>query len=236
MSVHKRILASRLTLITARVVLRCYRDFVFNGFLFRHDPALVALMRSRRPAIFAIWHQDFIHSLAYLSRWNARRRTYVLASESRDGAIAASVAEGVGFRPARGSSARGGAKALLELHRRVRERPGSVAVVCDGPRPPARELRPGVLHLARETGHPLWLVRTAFRPVTVLTRSWAQFHWPWPWSRGVCAADGPIQVPPDLDREGLDRLRVEVEARLNRLADRAEALAERYFGPGTHRL
>jgi lysophospholipid acyltransferase (LPLAT)-like uncharacterized protein len=237
MGLGKRLLTSRLVLGVARMVMRAYRDFAFGGFLFRHDPALLGVLRAREPVIFAIWHQDFMHTLGYLSRWNSRRRTYVLASDSRDGGVAAAVAEGVGFRPAvRGSSAKGGSRALLALHRRVRERPGSVAIVCDGPRPPARELKPGVLQLARDTGQPLWLVRTSYRPVKVLDRTWANFHWPAPWARGVCVADGPIVVPPGLDREGLDRLREEVEGRLNRLADRGEALVERQGRGGTHRL
>ncbi|MHC5012079.1 MAG: lysophospholipid acyltransferase family protein, partial [Planctomycetota bacterium] len=157
--------------------------------------------------------------------WNPRRPSYVLASASRDGGLAASAAEGVGFRkPVRGSSARGGATALRQLHRVVARRNASVAVVCDGPRPPARKLAPGVLHLARASGLPIWLVRTSYRPANVLERTWARFLLPPPWAHAVSLADGPIVVPPDTDREGLERLRAATEDRLNRLADRADEI------------
>jgi len=206
--------------------LRWYRWFAFGTLLFRHDPRFLALLRSDEPVLLAVWHQDLVHTFAYFSRWNPRRKTYPLASASRDGGLAGAAAEGMGFRRAiRGSSTRGGRKALLQLTRLLREEPtASVAVVCDGPRPPARELKPGVLHLAKTSGRPIWLVRTSFSKTKVLRRTWAEFHIALPFSRAVCLADGPIHVPPDLDRAGLEALRQEVEQRLNDLADRADAL------------
>lgn len=226
MSFGKRILDSSGARVLAATLMRVYRWWFHGGVLFRHDPALQALLRSRDPAVFACWHQDFLYTVGYLSRFNVRRKSYVLASASRDGGLAASAAEGVGFRRAvRGSSARRGAAALLELHRVLAEdRDASVAVVCDGPRPPARRLKPGVLHLAQRSGHPLWLVRTSYRPCRILERTWARFIVPPSWARAVALADGPILVPANLDRAGIEALRVDVEARLNALADRADAL------------
>jgi lysophospholipid acyltransferase (LPLAT)-like uncharacterized protein len=226
-SLTKRFLETRAARVLTGILLRLYRAFHFSGTLFHHDPRLIALLRTRQPAILACWHQDFLYTVGYLSRWNVRRRSYVLASASRDGGLAAAAAEAVGFRRAvRGSSARGGARALLELHRLAGAGDASVAVVCDGPRPPARELKPGVLHLARETGLPVYLVRTAYRPARVLERTWARFFLPSPLCRGVSLADGPIHVSPDLDRDGLEDLRRTLETRLNDLADRADRMLD----------
>jgi hypothetical protein len=210
------------------VFLRFYRWFIFGTLLMRHDRRLLALLRSGEPAIFATWHQDFVFTLGYLSRWNPMRRTYPLASSSRDGGLAGAAAEGMGYRPAvRGSSARHGARALLRLTRLLQAQPrASLVVVCDGPRPPARELKPGILHLAQASGRPIWLVRTSFRDVKVLERSWARFHLPLPFKRGVCLADGPVYVPASAGRERIERLRQELESRLDRLADRADARAQ----------
>jgi lysophospholipid acyltransferase (LPLAT)-like uncharacterized protein len=208
------------------LLIRAYRFVHFGGVLFRHDARLLALLRTRTPAIFACWHQDFLYTIGYLSRWNGRRPTAVLASASRDGGLAAAASRAAGFRAAiRGSSARGGAGALLGLHRLVARGDRSVAVVSDGPRPPARNLKPGVLHLAQASGVPIWLVRTSYRPRLLLARTWARFVVPAPWGRAVVVADGPIFVPADLGREGLETLRRETEARLDRLADRADRMA-----------
>ena len=134
----------------------------------------------------------------------------------------------MGFRRAiRGSSARGGGKALLQMTRLLqRDRQSSVAVVCDGPRPPARVLKPGILHLAQKSGLPIWLVRVSSAKPYVLRKSWAQFQIPGVFSHCVALTDGPIHVPPNLSREGLETLRVEVERRLNDLADRTDAAAK----------
>lgn len=215
------------TLIAA--FLRLYRWFIFGTLLLEHDPRLLRVLRGTQPVLFATWHQDFVFTFGYLSRWNPARKTYPLASASRDGSLAAAAAEGMGYRRAiRGSSARAGRRALLQLTRLLQsDARASVAVVCDGPRPPARELKPGILHLAQTSGRPIWLVRTSFRGARVLERSWARFHVPLPFKRGVCLADGPIRVPPELDRIGLEALRVELESRLNALADRADQRAAR---------
>ena len=233
MALGKRILASRLALTLVGVLSRAYRRVCFAGYLLRRDPRLAKVLRGREPALFACWHQDFVMTVGYLSRWNPRRKTYVLASASRDGGIAAASAEALGYRRAvRGSSAAGGAAALLAMERLAKGAQGaSLVIVADGPRPPARDLKPGALFLASESGLPLWLVRTSWHPEpTFFSRSWARFHLPRPWARGVVLADGPILVEPDLTRERLEAARLDVKRRLDDLATRADALAARTYG------
>ena len=234
MSLGKRFLESSLALALTGVALRVVRWFCLAGTLPRADPRLHALLRTRDPAVFVCWHQDFLPTIGWLSRWNPRRRSYVLASASRDGGLAAAAAEAVGFREVvRGSSAAKGAGALLRLQRFGRDpRRPSLAIVADGPRPPARQLKPGPVHLARETGLPIWLLRTSWWPDPSLRRTWARFHAPPPWGRGIIVGDGPIHVPKDLDRGGLEAMREAIEARLNALADRGDDIARRVWGPG----
>lgn len=228
MPLHKDVLASRIAQALIRPLMVAWRTVQFGGSRMRHDPRLLALLRSRTPVLFGVWHQDFLHTCGYLSRWNGWRPTRVLASASRDGELMAAAAQAVGYRGAvRGSSARGGAQALRELERLAVAGGQSLLVVCDGPRPPARVLKPGLLHLARESGLPLWLVRTSWAPALVLRRSWARFVLPSPFARGVVLADGPFHVPSDVDRAGLEALRRDLERRLNALAERGDALVGR---------
>jgi lysophospholipid acyltransferase (LPLAT)-like uncharacterized protein len=209
---------------------RAYRGLLFGGLRMEHDPDLVRFARSGTPAIYAVWHQDFVLTLGYLSRFSRTLgRTYALASASRDGGIAATAAMAMGYRrPVRGSSARGGNRALLELTRLLRDDDGaSLLVVVDGPRPPARELKPGIVHLASRTGRPVYLLRSSIAPLRIAERSWARFHVPLPFGRAVCMGDGPIHLPRDLDRAGIERERQRLERRLNDLADRADARVAR---------
>lgn len=234
-SFGKRFLESPFARALVGLVSRAWRPLVFGGTRLLVDPRLRRFLRTREPAVFVCWHQDFVMTVGYLSRFTGRRRTHVLASASRDGGLAAASAEAIGFRPAiRGSSAAKGASALRRLGRIVRDpRPTSVAVVADGPRPPARELKVGALHLARESGYPIWLVRTSWWPDRRLERTWARFHLVRPWTAGVVVADGPIDIPSDGKRVGsggrdeLDAMRADVERRLGALADRGDALAMR---------
>jgi lysophospholipid acyltransferase (LPLAT)-like uncharacterized protein len=226
-SLGKRLLGGPFARAAVGALSRAYRAVFYGGSRLLVDPGLRRLVRSREPVVFVCWHQDFVWTVGWLSRFCRRRRSHVLASASRDGGLAAASAEALGFREAvRGSSAARGAVALRRLESiATGNRPTSVVVVGDGPRPPARELKPGALHLAREAGLPVWLVRTAFAPPRRLLRSWAQFDFPPPWRAGVVVADGPIEVPAGLDRDGLERLRAALQARLDRLAERADALA-----------
>lgn len=222
---RRSILDTSFAATTIATVGRVYRAVMFASMRIDVDPRVVALLRTREPAVFLCWHQDLLFTFGWLSRFNVRRPTAVLTSASRDGGIAAALCSGIGYREiARGSSARRGAAALLHLSRVSRDRSGmSVAIVADGPRPPARLLKPGGLVVARDAGLPIWLLRTSWRPDASLRRTWAKFHVPRPFARGVVCADGPILVPPDLDRDGLERLRGDVERRMNALADAADA-------------
>lgn len=218
---------------------RAYRTLLFGSTQLEHDPDVVRFLESGTPAIYAVWHQDFVFTLGYLSRFNQTiGRTYALASASRDGGLAATAAMAIGFRrPVRGSSARGGPRALLSLTRLLRDDDGaSLVVVVDGPRPPAREMKPGIVHLATRTGRPILLLRSSLAPLRTARRSWADFHLPLPFRHAVCLGDGPIRLPRDLDRAGVERERLALEGRLNRLADRADARARALAGSGAWRL
>lgn len=232
MSLGKRFLESPLARALVGLAVRAYRPLLFGGTRTLVDPRLTRLMRSKEPAVFVCWHQDLLLTVGYLSRFGVRRRAHALASASRDGGLAAAAIEALGFQPSvRGSSAGRGASALRRLERLATDRrPASLVVVGDGPRPPARDLKPGALHLARTSGRPIWLVRSSWWPDRRLERTWAKFHLVRPGTAGVIVADGPIWIASDADREELERVRLEVKGRLDALAERGDALARRRAG------
>ena len=91
-----------------------------------------------RPVIFAFWHRC-VFAATYLWRHLDFR---VMTSRSFDGEYIARVIEKFGFVAVRGSSSRGGARALLEMKRET-EQGWSVVFTIDGPRGPCYVAKPG---------------------------------------------------------------------------------------------
>ena len=124
-----------------------------------------------------------------------------------------------GYVPVRGSSSRGGREALNELvgHLKAGKR---CAITPDGPRGPRREIKAGVLNLARMTGCPV--VPFAFEAEHCWRlKSWDEFIIPKPFSRAVFVYGKPTRVP----RHGkLDQLKL-IQDEL----DRVTLVAEKYF-------
>ena len=175
------------------------------------------LMRARLPPIFAFWHGRILPSTLY---WRDRG-IVVITSENFDGEWIARVIARFGYGTARGSTSRGGARALVQLRRELRAgRP--VAFTVDGPRGPARVAQPGAIWLSGATQHPILPFHIeADRCWTA--RSWDHSQVPKPYSAVAVAIGAPIEVP-STDDPVLAARRVELEARLQALESRAREM------------
>lgn len=180
------------------------------------------LARGER-VVLASFHQRMYPGI----RAFARFRPAIMISESRDGERIARVAAALGWRPIRGSSSRGGVRALVALIREVAG--GTVGGhIVDGPRGPAGRVKPGVVPLARRSGAILLPVFVSARR-RIETRSWDRFHVPLPFTR-VCVRIGPpVPVPPEESPEGDEHVRAELEKSLE---DGCARLDLQLRGPG----
>jgi lysophospholipid acyltransferase (LPLAT)-like uncharacterized protein len=136
---------------------------------------------SGRPVLLAIWHAELFALTGYgMCRLHDRLATVV--SESRDGEIIAQVLERIGYGTARGSSTRGGLKALIALKRHMDQ--GRIGVITvDGPRGPRHKVKDGAVYLAHKTGALLIPVRSRPASKHVFERSWDRFELPMPFTR-----------------------------------------------------
>src|SRR5258705_2701267 len=98
----------------------------------------------------AFWHGRILAAAYYFRR----RGIVVITSENFDGEWIARIIERFGFGTARGSSSRGGLKAMLQLVRDM-ENVKPAVFTLDGSRRPARVAQPGSIWLARATGNPV---------------------------------------------------------------------------------
>jgi len=169
------------------------------------------------PGIFAFWHRCVLPA-AWLFR---RRRIAVMTSRSRDGEVIARVIRRFGFIPVRGSSTRGGSRALLEMNRMLSEGQ-AVAFTIDGPRGPRYVAKKGPVLLARTSGAPITAFYVAVRRSWVLN-TWDKIVIPKPFSPVLVRVARKIFVPSEADDAAMERYHAEMQAALERVTEFAEA-------------
>jgi lysophospholipid acyltransferase (LPLAT)-like uncharacterized protein len=152
-----------------------------------------------KPVIFTLWHGEMLALL-----WHHRKEGItVLISEHGDGEIVARIAEALGYRTVRGSTSRGGGRALLGMSRTV-QGGGDAAFTPDGPRGPARRFAPGALIVAQRTGAPVITLRISPSRAWRLT-SWDRFVIPKPFSRIRIAYGDPAYLDVSSPREAAEQ-------------------------------
>lgn len=171
------------------------------------------------PGIFPFWHRCVLPAT-----WIFRKRKLaVMTSRSLDGEYIARVIRRLGFVPIRGSSSRGGQRALLEMQTFVNQG-GGAAFTIDGPRGPRYVAKRGPIYLAKTTGVPITPFYVAVSKKWVLN-SWDRFVIPFPFSRAVVQVAPKIYVPRDAEDVMLEGKYQEMQAALERITD----VAEGYF-------
>jgi len=158
--------------------------------------------------IYVHWHSRIILS----SATNAGSGAHVLVSRHGDGEYIVRAIEWMGFHTIRGSTTRGGGRALIEMVRTL-EGGGDVALTPDGPKGPRLRVQQGCIVAAMKAGAPI--VPIAFDCARgKRLRSWDRFVLPWPFTKVAVVTGDPIEVPPGLDETGLELWRAKVEAAL----------------------
>jgi len=177
-----------------------------------------AVIESGRQPIMAFWHGRIL-SATYFWR---RRGIVVITSENFDGEWIAGIIERFGYGTARGSSSRGGVKALVRLRRDMAAgKPAAFTV--DGPRGPARVAQPGAVWLAKATGNPVVPFHIEADRAWTLD-SWDRTQIPKPFATVAIAVGAPFGVAADADADGVEAARVSLGDRLRALEARAAAL------------
>lgn len=189
-------LRSRAELLLGRGALqllaRTWRFEVVNG------AALNELRDAGRSFIFSLWHGQLLPLL-----WHHREEGVVLLiSEHRDGELVARAAESLGYALVRGSSTRGGDRALIAVIREL-QAGREVAITPDGPKGPARKYAPGALIASQRSG-------AAILPVVAVAdrawrlKSWDRFMIPKPFARVTVAYGNPTNVLATTPRAAAD--------------------------------
>jgi lysophospholipid acyltransferase (LPLAT)-like uncharacterized protein len=169
------------------------------------------------PTVFVFWHRCILPA-CYAFR---NRKIAVMTSSSFDGEYIARIIELFGYRAVRGSSTRGGVRALLGMHTEIEEG-RSVAFTIDGPLGPIYVAKPGPVLLARNTQVPIVAFYVAPERAWIL-HSWDRMLIPKPFSRVSVRVGRYIRVPENADREELEQLHATMQAALEEVQAEAES-------------
>ncbi|MEP6621019.1 MAG: lysophospholipid acyltransferase family protein [bacterium] len=138
---------------------------------------LHAARANDKRVIFTLWHGELLPLL-----WQHRgENVAIVISEHRDGEIVARIAESLGYATVRGSSSKGGSRALIGLMREI-DAGRDGAITPDGPRGPAHVFAPGVAVAAQRTGALIVPIRASASRSWRL-KSWDKFLIPKPFAR-----------------------------------------------------
>jgi lysophospholipid acyltransferase (LPLAT)-like uncharacterized protein len=163
------------------------------------DEAMCVARASGQRVIFTLWHGELLPLL-----WQHRKQgVAVLISEHRDGEIIAQIAHRLGYTTVRGSTSRGGSRALIGLMRAI-EGGRDAAVTPDGPRGPAHVFAPGAAIAAQRTGAALVPVRASASRAWRL-KSWDRFLIPKPFATVRVAYGPPTTVDASSPREAAEQ-------------------------------
>lgn len=181
------------------------------------EEALRAHLAAGGRIVLSSWHQRFYAGICYFARFHP----VIMISQSRDGEVIARLVEMLGWKAARGSSTRGGRDALAAMVSEMQHRQVAGHIV-DGPRGPARKIKPGIAVLAQRTDARIVPVYVAYaRPWQA--RSWDRFQVPRPFGRVLMRFGPPTEVPPELSGEGLERWCAALDQEFEREYARADA-------------
>jgi lysophospholipid acyltransferase (LPLAT)-like uncharacterized protein len=171
------------------------------------------MLARAEPFIVVFWHGEIVPVT-----WVHRKRGIApLISRHADGEIIARIVEGLGYRTVRGSTTRGGVRALLETAQHVNEGI-TVGFTPDGPRGPRHVFAPGALIVAQRTGRPIVALGASASRAWHL-RSWDRHLIPKPFATVTIRYSGPEFVRSEHARDAAND-QGRFEAILAGLADR----------------
>jgi lysophospholipid acyltransferase (LPLAT)-like uncharacterized protein len=174
------------------------------------------IRKENKAVVYAFWHGRML-VFTYSHR---KRKIHVLISQHRDGEYIARIIHRLGFVSVRGSTTRGGSKALFEMCDKTAAG-FDVAVSPDGPKGPGFRVHPGIIYVAQRSGMPIVPISNSAENRWNLS-SWDRFLIPKPFSKTVIMLGQPVYVSPQATSEQLEEKRRELEQRLLDLTDKAD--------------
>lgn len=176
-----------------------------------------AIKQAGKRIIYTCWHGRILLATYFWRNCGI----VVMTSRNRDGEYIAHVIRRFGYKGARGSSSRGGRRALVEMIHEMR-RDNDVGFTIDGPRGPRYVAKPGAVWIASKTGSAIFPFHISPEKKWVL-RSWDHFQIPKPFTRALILMAQPIYVKPDATEQELETAQQSLQHILDELRERGDS-------------
>jgi hypothetical protein len=176
-----------------------------------------SIQAANKNTIYTFWHGRIFMGTYFFRN----RGIVVMTSQNRDGEYIARVIRRFGYGAARGSSTRGGKRALVEMIHELRKN-RDVAFTIDGPRGPRYVAKAGAVWIASKTGDAIFPFHMSPQKKWVLN-SWDHFHIPKPFSRVLVLMGQPIYVKENAGEDELAESQQALQRSLDELRHRGDS-------------
>ncbi|MEI6079575.1 MAG: lysophospholipid acyltransferase family protein [bacterium] len=177
------------------------------------EPAMPKEIKKSKKYIVAHFHQDEL----VLVKTRINSSFFVMTSTSTDGEMMTRFLSLLGYHCVRGSSTRGGSKALVEMIHTLKTSNYNAVLAVDGPRGPIYKVKKGALILAKQTGFPILPVGVEVSRAFHINSSWNKVIVPKPFSKVTIKFGDIIKVSANSSEDKIEEAAQKLETTLSEL-------------------
>lgn len=179
-----------------------------------------SFMKNKESFIIAHWHGDELGILHLLKPYHVA----CIISTSKDGELMNKATHLLGAETVRGSSTRGGTRALKGIIR-LKNKGRRPSVAVDGPKGPIYEVKPGVFQISRLTNLPIVPLSFHSSSSHVFEKSWNKSKLPLPFAKVTILWGETMAGLKKSDNPKDEAFSLELQNKLNATRSHAEKLA-----------
>lgn len=188
-----------------------------NRWIIEGDGKIEKLRAEGKSIIFTTWHGNLLPGYLYV----ADKQPYGVAGKHGDAEIISRIAIKLGYIPIRGSSSDGGREAYMKIVNVLNNKGSLVFITPDGPKGPAKELKPGTVKAAMRTGAVI-LPTGSFASKHWSSTNWDTFYVAKPFGKTYLLIGEPLSFSKDDDFDECSNI---LKNELNRLEEEAKNCA-----------
>jgi hypothetical protein len=169
--------------------------------------------------LYCMWHDALV-----LPVFAAHQpSTTALVGQHNDGSYVSNILAAVGIPSVRGSSSKGGARAVKQLIEATNDR--HVVMTSDGPRGPEHQVKDGLAYIASRSGKPVLPATFGCSRQWYFQGSWTDLIIPSLFAKLHIIIGEPIFIPAKAKRGELAEYTARIQAEMDRLDKLAKQLA-----------